>query len=99
MTPCLLGGKHENRRQQSAERLEDFVHPVLRGATAWRIRRVAVHSIFGDVDVKTAQVDRAKLIERMINLVELERFICGSAIGDQVIKSLQNPERDQRSCS
>ena len=43
---------------------------ALRRAAARRIGRVAIHPVLGDVDVKAAQIDGAKLIERVINLVE-----------------------------
>src|SRR5438067_13112086 len=95
MTPRLLGGEGENRRQQSAERIEDFVHDHLGGPAAWRILRVAVHPVFGDVDVQAAQVYRAKVVERVVNLVKLERFVSGSTIGDHMIEPLQNPAIDQ----
>src|SRR6266480_84957 len=95
MTPRLLGRENENWRQQSAERIEDFVHGNLGGPTAWRIRRVAVHPVFGDVDVQAAQVYRAEVVERVVNLVKLERFVCGSTVGDHMIEPLQNPAIDQ----
>ena len=94
MPPRFLGGECENRCEQPAECVEDFVHCDLRRAAAWRIRCVAIHPVFGDVDVKAAQVYRAKLIERMIDFVKLERFVSSSTICDHVIESLQDPAID-----
>ena len=71
------------------------MHNVLRGAAARRIERIAIHPVFRDVDVKAAQIDRAKLVECVINLVKLERFVGGPAIGNHMIKPLQNPAIDQ----
>src|SRR5713101_2359888 len=91
MTPRLLGSESEDRREQSAKRVESLVHNALRGAAARRIGRVAIHPVFRDVDVQTAQIDGAKLVECMINLVKLERFVGGLTITNHSIEPLQNP--------
>src|SRR5262245_50876243 len=71
------------------------MHRQLCRATPGRVSRVAIHPVLGDVDIKTAQIDRAKLIERVINLVELERCVCRSAISNHVVQTFQNPAIDQ----
>src|ERR1700693_1624433 len=96
MPPRFLSGKSEKWRKQFAEPVEDFVHGCLSGATAGRIRHVAVHPIFGDVDIRTAEIDRAELIERVINRVKLERFISGSTSSGHLIQSLKNPAINKR---
>src|SRR6266480_162277 len=95
MSPCFLSSENKNRREQSAERVENLVHRRLCRAPTWRIRRIAIHPVFGDVDVEAAQIDCAKLVERMINLVKFERFVTSSTICDHVIESLQNPAINQ----
>src|SRR5436190_22349216 len=95
MAPCFLGSEGQDRRKQSAERVENSVHYYLCRATARRIRRVAIHPVFCDVDVEAAQIDCAKLVERMIDLVKSERFVTSSTICDHVIESLQNPAINQ----
>src|SRR5260370_24505130 len=99
MSPCFFRGECKQRRKQFAERVEDFVHGCLRGTPAGRIWRIAIHPIFSDVDVEAAQIDCAELVERVINLVELERLISRAAISDHLIESLQNPAIDKRCCS
>ena len=92
--PCLRG-EGQDGGEQFAERVEDFLHCGLRRAPARRIQGVAIHPVFGDVDVKTAQIDGAKLIERVINLVELESPVSESTITDYLTETLQNPAIDQ----
>src|SRR4029077_11523296 len=72
------------------------MHDHLCRAAARRIRRVAVHSILSDVDIEAAQIDSTKLVECVIDLVELELFVSRSTISDDVIESLQNPAVDER---
>src|SRR4029077_3155286 len=96
MSPRFLGGEYEHWRQQSAQSAENFMHDQLCCATTRRIRRVAIHPVLGDVDIEAAQIDGTKLVERVINLVKLKRFICRSAISDHVVQTLQNPAVDQR---
>src|SRR4029077_16710579 len=95
MAPCFLGGKGKNRREQSAERVENFVHDHLCRTPTRRIRCVAIHPVLGDVDIEAAQIDSTKLVEYVIDLVKLERFISRSTISDDMIESLQNPAIDQ----
>src|ERR1700730_2716178 len=94
MPPRFLSRKSEKWRKQFAEPIEDFVHGRLGGATAGRIRRVAVHPIFGDVDIETAEIDRAELIKRVINRVKLERFKSGSTSSSYLRQALENPAID-----
>src|SRR5436190_10404189 len=98
MSPRFLGGEYEHRRQQSAQSAENFVHDHLGRASPRRICSVAVHPVLGDIDVEAAQVDGAKLVERVINFMKLKRFICRSGISNHVVQTLQNPAVDQR-CS
>ena len=71
------------------------MHGHLRGTTAGRIRRVAVHPVLCDVDIEATQVHCAEVVERVVNLVKLERFVGGSTICDYMIDPLQNPAIDQ----
>src|SRR6266498_687192 len=48
-----------------------------------------------DIDIEAAQVDGAKLIERVIDLVELERFVGCWTIANHFIHSLENPPVNQ----
>src|SRR5947208_589177 len=95
MSPRFLGGEYEDRRQQSTQSAEDFMHDRLGRAPPRRVCGVAIHPVLGDIDVEAAQVDGAKLVERVINLVKLKHFICRSAISNHVIQTLQNPAVDQ----
>src|SRR5216684_3177179 len=95
MPPRFLGGKSKKRGEQFAKHVEDFVHHRLRRATARRIRGVAIHPIFGDIDVEAAEIDRTELIERVINLMKLEYFVGGSTISSHLVQSLKNPTVDQ----
>ena len=95
MSPRFLGGEYEHWRQQSAQGAENFVHDHLCCAPPRRICRVAIHSVLGDVDIEAAQIDGAKLVEHVINLVELERLVCRSTISDHVAQTLQNPAVDE----
>ena len=70
------------------------MHRELGGAAAGRIRGVAVHPVFGDVDVKAAEIDRAKMIDAVIDLVELEGGIRVPAFSDDMIESIKNPAVD-----
>src|SRR4030095_8494769 len=74
------------------------MHDHLCRATPGRVRRVAIHPVLGDVDIKAAQIDGAKLVKRVIHLVKLESFVRRSAISNYVVQTLQNPTIDER-CS
>src|SRR5947209_7041329 len=91
MRPRLLRGKGEDGREQLTKCPEDFVHRRLRRPSTSRVRGIAIHPVFGDVDVEAAQVHRAKLIQGVIDLVKLERFISRTTIANHLIESLQNP--------
>src|SRR5215469_12400062 len=95
ITPCFLSSENKNRREQPAERVENFAHRRLCCATTWRVPRIAIHAVFSDVDVEAAQIYSAKMIERVVDSVEFEFFICGPASADHFFQSLQNPAIDQ----
>src|SRR5215471_18753822 len=67
------------------------MHDCLGCPTPRRIWRVAIHPVLGDIDIETAQIDGAKLVQRVVNLVEFARFISRSAISDYLVQTLQNP--------
>ena len=94
MPPGLLRSKDEHGREQPAKRIEKFEHRRLCRAATRRIRKVTVHPILGDIDVKAAQVDGAKLIQRVIDFVKFETLVGGTTRLDHIIKSLQNPAID-----
>ena len=71
------------------------MHCALGSAAARRIRGVAIHPILGDVDVKAAKIDGTKMIDAVINLVELEGGIRVPAFRDDMIESIENPAVDQ----
>src|ERR1700704_5681080 len=70
------------------------MHRELGRAAARRIRGVAIHPILGDVDVKAAEIDGAKMIDAMINLVELEGGIRAPAFGGDLVEPIENPAID-----
>ena len=94
MTPCLLGGEYQNRREQTTQRIENFMHRELGRAAARRIGGVAIHPVFGDIDVEAAEIDRAEVIDAMVNLVELEGCIGVPAFRDDMIEPIENPAID-----
>src|SRR4026208_122320 len=98
MPPRFLGRKYKDRRKQSAQGVENFMHHHLCRATPGRVCRVAIHPVLGDVDIKAAQLDGAKLGKRRIHLVTLASFARRSAITNYVVQTLQNPTIDER-CS
>src|SRR6266487_1570322 len=95
MAPCFIGGKSKNRREQLTQRIESLVHNGLGSSTTPRLRRIAIHPVFRDIDVQTAQIDGTKLVECLINLMKLECFVSRSTISNHLIKPLQNPAIDQ----
>src|SRR3954465_2115766 len=95
MPPRLIRSEDEHGREQPAKRIENFEHRRLCRAATWRIRRVAVHPVLGDVDVEAAQIDGAKLIQRVIDLVKFEILVGKPTRLDHLIQSFQNPSIDQ----
>src|SRR5207247_3560694 len=95
MAPRYLGGERKDGREQSAQRAENFMHEQLCRAPPRRIRRVAVHPILRNIDIEAAQIDGAKLVECVINLMELERLVSRSTIANHLVKPLQNPAINQ----
>ena len=94
MRPGLLGGECQDRREQTTQRIENFMHRELSRAAARRIRGVAIHPVFGDVDIEAAEIDGAEVIDAMINLVELKGRIRAAAFGDDMIEPIENPAID-----
>ena len=94
MSPCLLGGECQDRCEQTTERVENFMHRELGSAASRRIGSVAIHPVFGDVDVETAEIDCAEVIDAMVNLVELEGCIGIPAFRDDMIEPIENPAID-----
>src|SRR5947199_4212081 len=95
MAPRFLGGKSENRREQLTQRVENLMHDYLCRAPTRRICRVAIHPVLRDVDVEATQINRAKLVECVIDLVKLERLVSQSTIANHLLKPLQNQAVDQ----
>src|SRR5436190_17790424 len=95
MPPGLLRSEDEHAREQPAKRIEKFEHRRLCRAATRRVRRVTVHPVLGDVDVKAAQIDGAKLIQRVIDLVKFEIIVRRPTRLDHLIQSFQNPAIDQ----
>src|SRR5437763_1821323 len=93
-TPRLLGSECQDRCEQTTERVENFMHRKLGGAASRRIGRVAIHSVFGDVDVEAAEIDCAEVIHSVVNLVELEGCIGVPAFRDDMIEPIENPAID-----
>src|SRR5438034_2375712 len=91
MAPRFLGGKSENRREQLTQRVENLMHDYLCRTPTRRICRVAIHPVFRDVDVEATQINGAKLVECVVDLVEFEGFVSGSTIANHLLKPLQNP--------
>src|SRR6267378_598533 len=95
MAPGFLRRERENRREQPAKRFEDFEHRPLRRPTPWRIRRIAIKAVFRDIYIETAQINGAKMIERVIHFMKLECFVGGSTVRDHLVKPLKNPAINQ----
>src|SRR2546423_14733658 len=85
ISPRFLRTEDEDRREQTAERIEDSMHRRLSRAAPGRIWRVAVHPVFRDVDLETAQIDRAEVVQRMVNFVELVGRISFATFGNHVL--------------
>ena len=96
MSPRFFGSKYKDRRKQPAQGVENFMHHHLCRTTPGRVCRVAIHPILGDIDIKAAQIDGAKLVKRVIHLVKLECFVRRSAISNYVVQTLQNPAINER---
>ena len=75
ISPRFFGRKSENGRKQRRQGFDDFAHRALGRPPARRVDRVAIHPILGDIDVKTAEVDRTELIECLVDLVKLVRRV------------------------
>ncbi len=60
--PCLFGREDENRSDQADECIESAVEDSLSGPSPVGEGGVAIHPVLGDIDIKTAQIDGAKLI-------------------------------------
>src|SRR5205807_170679 len=95
MAPCFFRSEYKNGREQTAEGVKNLVHRELSRAPARRVGGIAVHSVFGDVDVKAAEIDCAKMIDAVINLVELEGSIRTPAFRDDMIEPIENPAIDE----
>src|SRR5262249_56232839 len=96
MAPRFLRRKSRYRREQLAKCRENFMHRSLGCTAPSRVCGIAIHPVFGDVDVETAQIDRAKLVERVINLVKLETLVTGATLFHPVINPLHNPTTTAR---
>ena len=95
-SPRLFAGEDKYGREQLAKGIVDFLHCALRGSTAGRIRRIAIHPVLCDVDVEAAEIDRAKLIECVIDLVEFVGGVGVATFRDHVLQPMKNPAIDER---
>src|SRR6202521_2012567 len=71
------------------------MHRGLRGAAARRIGRIAIQAVLCDVDIETAQIDGAELIERVVDLVEFVSGVGGAAIRDHIFQAIEDPAIDE----
>ena len=94
--PRFLRRERTQRREQAAQRVEHRVHHRLRRAPPHRPGLVAVHPVLGDVHVQAAQVHRAKLVERVVDLVELERRVRFLARRDDLLQPVADPAIHER---
>src|SRR5205814_10457540 len=95
MVPRFLGRKCEDRGDKPAKRVESLMHYSLCRTSASRVRGIAIHPVLSDVDVKAAQIDRAKLVQAVIDFVEFERLISRSAILHHLIEPFEDPAVNQ----
>jgi hypothetical protein len=75
MAPSFIGGKRQDRSEQPHEVIENRVHDSLGGSAPSGVWSIAIHAIFRDIDVQTAQLDCTELVEGMINFVEFVALI------------------------
>jgi len=55
---------------------------------------IAVQAVLGDIDIKRAEIDRAELIQRVINAVVFVSGIRVATGGNDLAEAVQNPRID-----
>ncbi len=79
------------RRHQMDQGVENPIERRLRGAAGVRFCAFAIKPVFDDVEILRAQIDAAKIIERMINGVEFVIVVSFAAAAEHILRPLQNP--------
>ena len=94
IAPNFFGSERQDWRKPSTQSIQCLLHDKLRSTTARRIRRVAIHPVLSDVDVKAAQIYYAELIKRVINLVKLEVAVGRLTSHRDLCETIKDPTID-----
>src|SRR4051812_2465932 len=94
--PCFVRRKNSDRGKKLAKSAKNLAHCCLTGTAPGRIRSIAIQPILGDIYIETAEVHRAKLVQGVVDPVELERLVGGTAFPGYFIQAFQDPAVHQR---
>ena len=89
--PNLLGGKGENRSQQAGQGMGDAVQGRLRRAPRGRPGRKSVEPILEDVEVGSAQIHHAEIVQAMPGAMKGVAVVGGAAVLHHFTHLRQHP--------
>ncbi len=85
ISPDFLGGKGKNRRHQFDQGHQDLVKGCLGGFPFDRMCSRDVKPIFQDIQIEGAHIHGTKIIDTMVDDMELEPLIGIQGPGNQVL--------------
>lgn len=91
MFPGFVGGEGEHGGEETAERLGDLADGGLCGDAARAGGGIAVHAVFGDVDVEGAEVSGDEAVDDAEDLAEVVVRICIHAFFGDGVEALEDP--------
>src|SRR6185437_8271296 len=89
--PNFLGCENEDWRNEADQRPCDVIGGRLRGATPTIIGCEGIKAILENIEIKRAQIDRAEILNRMIDAVELKFFVPSVALTDKRSRAAKHP--------
>ena len=91
MTPRLVRGQRQDRREDLHQSLKDMVNRGLRGAPQRVIRTQRVKAILEDIVVNRRKRYGAELAAKLVNAVEFVGLVGGGTLAQQSLRPMERP--------
>ena len=92
--PEFLGRVRDDRREQAGQRVVEPGQDELRGAAVGAVGVLGVEPVLEDVEIEARQLDRAELVDPLIDAVELELLVGRADVADHLVELPQGPAVD-----
>ena len=90
-TPCLIGGKAQNRCQPAHQTVKHAIHHRPCGTAARTAWRVAIQRVFADIEIEGRHVERTEVVQFDEHAMEIVIRRCLAHHIVKVAQTMQNP--------